>query len=94
MLLELAEDYGRRTPGGLELAIRLSHQDLASVIGSTRETVTLVLGKLQVEGLLRLQRRRITLTDATRLAASVSADPSKPARQSLAAKVNPTVAHY
>ena len=72
LLLELAETYGKETPDGVALGIKLSHQDLASIIGSTRETVTVVLGELQAEGLLRLGRRKILLTDLERLADSVS----------------------
>jgi len=71
LLIELAERYGHRTPDGVELKIKLSHQDLASVIGSTRETVTVVLGELQNEGRLRLGRRKIVLTDLPQLAKSV-----------------------
>ncbi|REJ68053.1 MAG: Crp/Fnr family transcriptional regulator [Planctomycetota bacterium] len=71
LLLELAEQYGRPAAEGLLLDIRLSHQDLASVIGSTRETVTVVLGELQNEQKLKLGRRRITITDVKALAASV-----------------------
>ena len=73
LLLELAEQYGQATEGGVELRIKLSHQDLANIIGSTRETVTVVLGVLQAEGRLKLGRRRIVLSDITRLADSVSA---------------------
>lgn len=71
LLLDLAEQYGYRSAEGLELGIKLSHQDLANVIGSTRETVTVSLGELQSEGLLRLGRRRVVLTDAARLASTV-----------------------
>jgi CRP-like cAMP-binding protein len=72
LLLELAEDYGRRVPNDqIELGVRLSHQDLASIIGSTRESVTLLLGKMQEEGLVRVQRRRITVCSLPRLMASV-----------------------
>lgn len=67
LLLELAEQYGQPSddplPGGVRLGIKLSHQDLASVIGSTRETVTVVLGELQNEGLVSVGRRKIALTD-------------------------------
>ena len=38
LLLELAEDYGKQNGARIDLSIKLSHQDLASVIGSTRET--------------------------------------------------------
>lgn len=71
LLMELAEQYGRETAVGLELRIKLSHQDLANIIGSTRETVTVVLGELQSEGFLELGRRKIVLKDLPRLAESV-----------------------
>lgn len=72
VLLELAEQYGRPTEKGMTLSIKLSHQDLANIIGSTRETVTVVLGELQAEGQLELGRRKIVLTDLDRLASSVN----------------------
>jgi CRP/FNR family cyclic AMP-dependent transcriptional regulator len=72
LLLELAEQYGRPGEEGIELRIKLSHQDLANIIGSTRETVTVVLGELQAEGRLKLGRRKIVITDIARLADSVS----------------------
>ena len=68
LLLELAEQYGAPADGGIDLGIRLSHQDLASIVGSTRETVTVALGKLQLEGLIRVRRQRISLLDVPRLA--------------------------
>jgi CRP/FNR family transcriptional regulator, cyclic AMP receptor protein len=68
LLLELAEQYGKPADGGIDLGIKLSHQDLAAVIGSTRETVTIVLGELQAEGAIRLGRRKVLLLEAARLA--------------------------
>ncbi len=78
LLLDLAEQYGNATTNGIELAIKLSHQDLASIIGATRETVTTVLGELQGEGLLRIQRQKLTLLDLRRLAAGIDANVSSP----------------
>lgn len=71
LLLELAEQYGLPAADGTDLGIRLSHQDLANIIGSTRETVTVALGKLQLEGLIRVKRQRIKLLDVQRLARCV-----------------------
>lgn len=71
LLLELTEKYGRQTEAGVELQIRLSHQEMASIIGSTRETVTVFLGQLQAEGLLTIARRRITLLAPDKLATEV-----------------------
>ncbi len=73
LLLELAEQYGLPSDGEIDLGIKLSHQDLAAVIGSTRETVTIVLGELQAEGALQVGRRKIVLIDADRLADEVGA---------------------
>jgi len=68
LLLELAERHGVAGPEGTRLQINLSHQNLANVIGSTRETVTVILGELQAEGLLHLGRRKIVLLQPQRLA--------------------------
>lgn len=70
-LLDLAEEYGQSTPQGVELGIRLSHQQLANLIGSTRESVTIALGELQAEKCLRVGRRRIVLTNLEALAHGV-----------------------
>ena len=72
LLLDLAEQYGSGTNENFDLAIKLSHQDLANFIGSTRETVTVVLGKMQHEGLLNIRRRKITLRNTKALAESVN----------------------
>jgi CRP-like cAMP-binding protein len=69
LLLELLDSHGQ--PRGIhwEIRLQLSHQELANLIGSTRETVTLTLGQLQRERLIRVDRRRITILDRQRLAA-------------------------
>ena len=76
LLLELAEDYGTtNAQNEVEIGIKLSHQDLASVIGSTRESVTLILGEMQNEGLVRIGRRKVVLCKMDALAGSVSQIP-------------------
>ncbi len=78
LILELAEEYGKVTPDGIALGIRLSHQDLAAVIGATRETVTVLLGELQSEGLIAVGRRKITVLEMDRLAKLVEVPPPAP----------------
>ncbi|MEM6330088.1 MAG: Crp/Fnr family transcriptional regulator [Planctomycetota bacterium] len=73
LLLELAEQYGHDTGEGVELRIKLSHQDMASIIGSTRETVTVLLGELQAEGRIKTGRRRVSITDLPALAKLIQA---------------------
>ncbi|WP_166823746.1 Crp/Fnr family transcriptional regulator [Thalassoroseus pseudoceratinae] len=77
LLLELAEKYGQPSADGVRLTIRLSHQELANIIGTTRESVTMLLGELQTEGLVKIERRRIILRDLQRLASSIGADTPK-----------------
>jgi CRP/FNR family transcriptional regulator, cyclic AMP receptor protein len=69
VLLELLDSHGERLDQTWQLRIRLSHQELASLIGSTRETVTIVLGQLQYEGFIRVKRRCITVLDRERMIA-------------------------
>ncbi|MFQ5732935.1 MAG: Crp/Fnr family transcriptional regulator [Planctomycetaceae bacterium] len=71
VLLDFAEDYGVMRGSELYLRIRLTHQELANLIGSTRETVTVALGELREEGYVRLERRRIVLAHPQLLAQTV-----------------------
>jgi CRP-like cAMP-binding protein len=71
LLLELVERYGEPVDDGVRLNIKLTHLEMANVIGSTRETVTVVLGQLQAENLIRVVRRQITIVDLEKLASEV-----------------------
>jgi CRP/FNR family cyclic AMP-dependent transcriptional regulator len=93
MLLELLGSYGRASGKRWEIDLRLSHQELANLIGATRETITLTLGQLQKDGLIVINRRRITVLDRERLEdeakGSVPAlSPSAVRRPNLGQKVN------
>lgn len=70
LLLELAQEHGAKSAEGIEIRLKLSHQDLANIIGSTRETVTNTLGQLQAEGLVLLGRQRVTVCSLERLLAT------------------------
>jgi CRP/FNR family cyclic AMP-dependent transcriptional regulator len=49
LLRRLARSHGVFEPAGLRIDVRLTHAQLASLIGSTRETVSLELGNLARE---------------------------------------------
>lgn len=68
LLLDLAEQFGIPDRQGIRLRIRLSHQELGNLIGSTRETITVLLGQLKAEGSVGGGRRTIILTAPDRLA--------------------------
>ncbi|MEE2752531.1 MAG: Crp/Fnr family transcriptional regulator [Candidatus Latescibacterota bacterium] len=49
-LLQLAEEQGSPTPDGVLVKDRPTHQDLASMSGTTRETVSRILKRLENRG--------------------------------------------
>ena len=54
----LAQDYGQPCDDGLRLNMRLTHQEIASALSTTRVTVTHVLGLLRDEGWLKTDSQR------------------------------------
>ncbi len=56
-----------RTPKSENGTLRLTHQEIASLIGSTRETTTAVLHGLRNEGILSMANRRVTVLDPVAL---------------------------
>jgi CRP-like cAMP-binding protein len=70
----LLDVQGRLAKYLLELArvkaeAPITQDDLAAAIGSTRVTVNKLLGDFERRGLVRVERRRITVLDGARLAA-------------------------
>jgi len=54
VLRHLAEEHGEHQPdGSIRIAIRFSHQQIASFAGATRETCSVQISKLQRSGVLR-----------------------------------------
>lgn len=45
----------------------LTHEDIAKLIGSTRQTVTTIINELEAEGLLKMTRKKITVQDPVRV---------------------------
>lgn len=62
-LLEAAEQHGVPDPRGTLIGVKYTHQEIASYVGSTRETTTLVLGELRRSGLIDTEHRRVVVTD-------------------------------
>jgi CRP-like cAMP-binding protein len=56
-LLDLAARLGRPTEGGTLIPVRLTQDDLASMIGATRETANRALGGLLARGVIERQSR-------------------------------------
>jgi CRP-like cAMP-binding protein len=60
-LLQLARTYGHAVPGGIRIDFPLTHQLVADMVASARETVSLALSDLAREGFLHCQHPRYVL---------------------------------
>lgn len=67
-LLSLAQTEGQKANGQVTIKIRMTHQDLANMVGSSRETVTRALNRMQAEGVIAISHQQITLLDPEALA--------------------------
>lgn len=69
-LRQLAQKWGRVTPEGIRLDLRVTHQELADMVGAARESITLALAGLRDQGEIDMRQRtviirRMTDQDAT-----------------------------
>jgi CRP/FNR family transcriptional regulator/CRP/FNR family cyclic AMP-dependent transcriptional regulator len=64
-LLRLAGDSGEPSADGILIRRRPTHQQLANMAGTTRETVTRALKQLQREGYIRVKGREILILSET-----------------------------
>ena len=62
ILCELAETFGSERPdGGIEIDVPITQSELATLVGSTRQSVNASLGELTDKGLLRKQGRHLVV---------------------------------
>jgi CRP-like cAMP-binding protein len=62
LLANLGSRFGKTNGSGTVLNVRLTQQDLANMIVSTREAVSKVMSEFQREGLIEVRDRRIAIT--------------------------------
>jgi len=73
-LLRLAQKEGKRTPEGVEIIMPVSNQELASQIGTVRELVSRNLSRLQAEGMIKIDGRRVIVCNLKALEAELQSD--------------------
>ena len=60
-LLELADAHGVKTDDGVRIEVRLTQQELASMVGASRESVNKVMGYFSEKDFISTDKHRITL---------------------------------
>lgn len=67
LLLDLAERHGDRVDGAIEVVCPLSQDEMASMVGTSRATVTRALSNWRKRGFIRTGQRRFTILDPSGL---------------------------
>lgn len=60
-LLELAHDYGVKVADGTQINMRLTQQELAFMVGASRESINKVLGYFTEKGYINVDRQKYTI---------------------------------
>jgi CRP-like cAMP-binding protein len=64
LLLELGKNHGLPDGTGIRIRVKLTHQEMANLIGSSQETVSATLGQFRERRLIRMDGRSITVLDS------------------------------
>ena len=63
LLFRLSGLYGKSRDGGVCIDFPITHQEMADMIGTSRQSVTTVLGEIKRQGMIRIQHRMIITDD-------------------------------
>jgi CRP/FNR family cyclic AMP-dependent transcriptional regulator len=63
LLLNLGHEHGISDARGTVVGLKITHQEMANLIGSTRETVSLTLSQFKRKGLIQTEGRKVILAD-------------------------------
>jgi CRP/FNR family cyclic AMP-dependent transcriptional regulator len=72
LLLELRKTDGVPDGTSIRLRVKLTHQEIANLIGCSRETVSTTLGQFREQGLIRMEGRLIAILNPDHLTRLVS----------------------
>ncbi|MGC7873887.1 Crp/Fnr family transcriptional regulator [Desulfosporosinus sp. SYSU MS00001] len=67
LLLKMSERAGVETEAGTKIALRLTHEEIACMIGTTRQTVTSLLNTFKQENSISIEGREMYILDAEKL---------------------------
>ena len=62
-LLEMVDRAGRKTPDGVAVPQKITHETIANLTGLSRPTVTLILNELERQKVLRKRRGSLVIVD-------------------------------
>ena len=72
LILTLSKDYGKTIDGKITIDFHTTHQLIASMLGVSRETVSIQIKKMENNGLILQQSNKIIILDFNRLSKDFS----------------------
>ena len=67
LLIYLAQEYGVNRQNKVRIDLKLTQQELANMIGTTRETISRVLNKFKEQDIIKTSRQKMIINDLDRL---------------------------
>jgi len=67
LLLDLSSQYGIKTQDGIELDIKLTREEMASLVGTTPETMIRTLSQLKIENIIAQQGKKLIIINMSSL---------------------------
>jgi len=71
LLLNLAEQFGEPVENGVKISLRLTNQEMANMIGTTRETVNRTLNRFWDDQLVDMRTSHVVVTSPDKLRALI-----------------------
>jgi CRP-like cAMP-binding protein len=71
LLLNLADQFGERVDNGTRITLRLTNQEMANMIGTTRETVNRTLNRFWDDRLVDMRTAHVVIVEPDRLRALI-----------------------
>ncbi len=71
-LIDLCKRHGIETKNGIEIDTSITRQDIANMVGTSRETVSRVMSALKKDGLVLTYSKKILIIDINKLQKSVT----------------------
>jgi len=71
LLLNLSQNFGEQVPAGTRITLRLTNQEMANMIGTTRETVNRTLNRFWDERLIDMRTAHVVVVEPDKLRAMV-----------------------
>lgn len=67
VLINLAKEYGKNTTKGIEINLGMTRQDIANIVGTTRETASRAMSQLKKKKYIDMNGKSIIIKDINKL---------------------------